>query len=186
MDKPAETLSQAVTLIRQGQKDQARTILIALLKADPRNEITWLWLVETLPNAAQRIAALEQCLKIIPESLAARKGLERLKATAVAKPVEEASPPPTAARRVAPEVEIKNGTARPDSQPGGSKLPAACFHAQGKKSPGGQASPVDVTGGDWLDCSPGYRDLGSRWSNHLGSLDSPGLYHLRRHLLMSD
>lgn len=72
-------LSQAISLIRSGQKDQARDLLYALLKADPHNEMAWLWLAETLPNDEQRIRALEQCLKAIPESQLARKGLERMR-----------------------------------------------------------------------------------------------------------
>ena len=82
----ADNILQAIALIRQGRKAEAQRILLALLKSDPRNELAWLWLVETLPNDAQRIAALEQCLKVNPASVKARQGLERLKARLVTPP----------------------------------------------------------------------------------------------------
>ena len=55
---------------------------------------------------------------------------------------------------------------------------------KGKKSPCDQASPVDVTGGDWLYCSLVIAILG------VGGViichaDLPAPYPLRQHLLMS-
>jgi Tol biopolymer transport system component len=75
-----DPLSEAIRLIKTGQKDQARPLLLRVLQANPRNEAAWLWLVDALPDDAQRIAALEQCLKHNPTSRAARQGIERLKA----------------------------------------------------------------------------------------------------------
>jgi hypothetical protein len=89
-------LSQAISLIRSGQKDQARSLLYDLLKADPHNEMAWLWLTETLVTDEQRIQALEQCLKSNPESQLARRGLERLRKSQVAARHDPRPSPPSA------------------------------------------------------------------------------------------
>ena len=80
MDKTSESLARAIALIRHGQKEQARLILLALLKANPHNEAAWLWLTETAENDDQRMWVLEQCLKRIPQSQIAQKGFDRLRA----------------------------------------------------------------------------------------------------------
>ncbi len=74
-----QTLNQAIDLLNAGRKDEARRLLLQILKADPRHEIAWMWLVETLPNNQQRLAALEQCLKINPNSQMARTAWQRIK-----------------------------------------------------------------------------------------------------------
>ena len=80
MDKTSESLARAIALIRHGRKEQARLILLALLKANPHNEAAWLWLTETAENDDQRMWVLEQCLKRIPQSQIAQKGFDRLRA----------------------------------------------------------------------------------------------------------
>jgi peptide/nickel transport system permease protein len=79
MDNTSEKIAQAITLIHQGQKEQARQILLALVKANPRDEAAWLWLVETVDNDTERIRLLEQCLKRIPQSHRAQTGLAHLR-----------------------------------------------------------------------------------------------------------
>ena len=70
---------KAINAIRKGDPEEGRSILIALLKSNPRNELAWLWLARSLPDDKQRIAALEQCIKVNPESETARRTLEQLK-----------------------------------------------------------------------------------------------------------
>ncbi len=72
-------VTQAIGLVRAGQAVEARRILLQVVKDEPQNEAAWLWLVQSLPNDAQRIAALEQCLRQIPGSEKARLGLDRLR-----------------------------------------------------------------------------------------------------------
>jgi len=73
---PSETLQNAISLIRQGDKKRAQEILIRLLREDPSNEMTWMWLVETLATNALKIAALEECLKHNPGSQKAVMALD--------------------------------------------------------------------------------------------------------------
>ena len=73
-------LTTAIALIRAGSKDEARQQLVHLLRANPRDEAAWLWLVETLTTREERIRALETCLQFIPHSEAVRRGLAALNA----------------------------------------------------------------------------------------------------------
>jgi hypothetical protein len=125
-------LSQAISLIRSGQKDQARTILYDLLKADPHNEMGWLWLAETLPNDEQRIRALEQCLKVIPESQLARKGLERMRKLQDVSRGEPQPPPPLAA----------GSTARADA---GTAVPSGGSPPSSPSNSGGLLAALPTT-----------------------------------------
>ena len=75
----AEEILQALELIMFGRLAEAQHILVDLLKADPHDVPAWLALVETMPDDTQRIAALEKCLNVNPDSLKARQELERLK-----------------------------------------------------------------------------------------------------------
>jgi len=72
-------LNQAIAMIRAGERDAARKLLILYVQEYPKNEMAWLWLVETLPSAQQRVAALENCLTHNPQSILARRGLQLLR-----------------------------------------------------------------------------------------------------------
>ena len=71
----SEQLSRAIGLIRSGEREEARELLQRVVAQDPTIEKAWLWLVETLPDDTQRVAALEMCLKFNPDSQLARRGL---------------------------------------------------------------------------------------------------------------
>jgi len=73
-------LNEAVQLIRQGQKDEARRILEPLLKAEPTNIQTWFWYVETCATLEQRIKTLEICLRVNPGNPQALQALQTLQA----------------------------------------------------------------------------------------------------------
>lgn len=76
----AEELKKVIALIRSGDKTAAQKLLIQILKKEPNNEVAWFWLVEALPTVPDKIAALRECLKFNPESLRARKALEKFQA----------------------------------------------------------------------------------------------------------
>jgi len=75
-------LQQAIELARSGRKEAAREILVQIIRANPRNETAWLWLVDTLEDDASRITALELFLKIQPSSTTARQAVQSLQARA--------------------------------------------------------------------------------------------------------
>lgn len=97
-----DSLQQAITLIRSGDKQNGKRLLAEILKADPRNETAWLWMSSVLDNADQRRHCLEQVLALNPHNQLAQKGLAKLEQyQAQSQPVDtpkHATPPPTQAQ----------------------------------------------------------------------------------------
>lgn len=73
-------LSQAISLIKQGHKAEARHILTEIVETDTDNEIAWLWLSAAVDNNEDRITCLRNVLTINPENEKARKRLINLQA----------------------------------------------------------------------------------------------------------
>jgi len=76
----AGTLQDAIALVRQGQKLEARAILEALLRANPKDVSAWFWYAETLDTLEKRVHVLELCLKANPGNSQAVKALDVLRA----------------------------------------------------------------------------------------------------------
>ncbi len=74
----SDQLNRAIGLVRAGKREEARELLQRLVAEEPTNEKSWLWLVETLPDDTQRVAALEMCLRFNPDSALAKRGLEMI------------------------------------------------------------------------------------------------------------
>jgi hypothetical protein len=92
-------LNEAVQLIRQGHKDEARRLLEPVLKADPKNIQAWGWYVETCSTLEQRLKTLEVCLKVNPGNPQMLQALETLRAKLAGQaPVSRPAPPPPVAR----------------------------------------------------------------------------------------
>lgn len=75
---PAQTLQEGIALLKAGQPEAARQVFLGILKTDPRQELAWLGLAETVSDPAQRITVLEKCLSFLPESEKARTALDAL------------------------------------------------------------------------------------------------------------
>jgi len=73
------SLNNAIQLIRQGQKEEARQILESLLTTEPGNIQAWFWYVETCPTQEKRIQALEICLKVNPGNSQVMQALQSLR-----------------------------------------------------------------------------------------------------------
>jgi Tol biopolymer transport system component len=72
-------LHRAISLANSGRVEDAHALLHKIISEDPADEMAWLWLVQTEPDHAQRIQILEECLRHIPNSEYARKGLAGLR-----------------------------------------------------------------------------------------------------------
>lgn len=72
-------LNTAIQLIRQGRKTEAQSLLQTLIKADPKNIQAWFWYVEACATTAQRIQALEMCLKINPGNSQVMQALQQFR-----------------------------------------------------------------------------------------------------------
>jgi hypothetical protein len=93
-----DTLQQAISLVKAGKDSEARGLLYHLVKTDPRNEMAWLWLSETM-NESQRRPVLEQGLKFNPGSATLQHAVNRLRAKE-----EQAAPKPPPPTRQAPSI----------------------------------------------------------------------------------
>jgi hypothetical protein len=91
----SQDLNRAIQLARAGDKKTARHILLKVVQEQPSNEMAWIWLADTMPDDARRIATLKQCLKLIPNSQVARKALQVLESAQ--KPPPTVEKPPEAA-----------------------------------------------------------------------------------------
>lgn len=72
-------LNTAIQWIRQGRKTEAQSLLQTLIKADPKNIQAWFWYVEACATTAQRIQALEMCLKINPGNPQVMQALQQFR-----------------------------------------------------------------------------------------------------------
>ncbi|NTW02028.1 MAG: hypothetical protein HGA19_12180, partial [Oscillochloris sp.] len=71
-------LERGAAALRVGNRDRARELLGAAVRADPQNILAWLWLSGALDNPAQQRQCLERVLRIDPQNMAALRGLELL------------------------------------------------------------------------------------------------------------
>ncbi len=73
------SLNNAIQLIREGRKEEARQILEPLLKAEPTNVQAWFWYVETCSTIEKRIRVLDVCLKMNPGNSQVMQALQALR-----------------------------------------------------------------------------------------------------------
>jgi DNA-binding response OmpR family regulator len=69
------TLKQAVAAIKSGDKATGKQLLTQVLKADPRNELAWLWMTEAVDTQDEVMMCLRNVLKINPNSQVAKQRL---------------------------------------------------------------------------------------------------------------
>ncbi|MCP4236888.1 MAG: hypothetical protein GY770_25470, partial [Aestuariibacter sp.] len=75
----SELLQQALVKINEGQKEEARDLLLHLVDKNPEHELAWLWLSKLVDEPVDQIIALENALSINPERPKVRARLEKLK-----------------------------------------------------------------------------------------------------------
>ncbi len=73
-------LERGIAALRVGERARARALLVAAVRADPRSAQAWIWLAGALDDRSQQRECLERALALDPESAAARRGLEALRA----------------------------------------------------------------------------------------------------------
>lgn len=74
-----DQLRQAASLIKSGDKAQARQIISTILKAEPNNADAWYLNAVLVEGRDSKIQALERALAINPAHEAARKALNQLR-----------------------------------------------------------------------------------------------------------
>jgi hypothetical protein len=90
-----DQLSEAITLIKQGNKTAAKHLLAALVLEQPNNEAGWLWLFACLDDNSQRAYCLSQALRINPENTKAKEIFHKMRqpASQFTQLIEEQHPP---------------------------------------------------------------------------------------------
>ncbi|MBN1317983.1 MAG: tetratricopeptide repeat protein [Anaerolineales bacterium] len=71
----SDKLQQAMDLIKSGERQKSKRILVEILEADPKNEKAWLWLSGIVNGDEECRYCLNQVLAINPNNTQAKKGL---------------------------------------------------------------------------------------------------------------
>lgn len=87
------SIRQAIMALKNGNINEARTILIPIIKADPTNEQAWLVFVTTFETDQEKLEILQRFLKLNPSSINGAHLLIQIKDRIHA--AEEAQTPPT-------------------------------------------------------------------------------------------
>ena len=120
-------LSEAIALIKSGQKVQAQPILTQIVRQEPRNEIAWLWLSACLDEIDKKKFCIKKVLEINPANQQAQQALAKLETepgrqpflaqptspqaaqspSNSYKPVSQAMQPPAVERQPPPDTPVK-------------------------------------------------------------------------------
>ena len=73
-----EKLQKAINAIKKGEKESGRKLLTEILRADPQNEMAWLWMSTVINSLDQKEQCLERVLKMNPDNKNAQRGLENV------------------------------------------------------------------------------------------------------------
>lgn len=112
------TVQDAIQLIKQGQKAQARPILEAAIRAAPQDLTAWFWYAETLESVEKKVRLLEMCLKQNPGNPQVLKALNVMKARLVPpEPSKPAFDPEPAAPTATPAFALDESAASQEAEP---------------------------------------------------------------------
>jgi TolB protein len=77
-------LRAGITAVRQGDRVRGRRLLSQVIRADPDNELAWMWMASAVNTNRERRACLERALEINPSNTRAREALAALPAASAA------------------------------------------------------------------------------------------------------
>src|SRR5512135_1020655 len=78
----ADSIYQAIQLIETSNFQQAHSLLLAKLKADPTNDVAWYWMSKVVATDDLREECLQEALKHNPQNVLARAALDDMQAQA--------------------------------------------------------------------------------------------------------
>jgi hypothetical protein len=113
----ADSVQQAIKLIEAGRLEQAHSVLLGVIKAEPKNDAAWYWMSRVVAGDELREKCLREAVKINPQNSLAQKALDELEdkqsAAAAAKPIEKWGP----IEQAAPPPQTRSARVRPHSRP---------------------------------------------------------------------
>ena len=77
-EESATLLKQGIQALKQGQRQQARELLMKVVELDEQNVAAWLWLSGAVDAPRDQMVCLENALTLEPDNAAAQRGLEHL------------------------------------------------------------------------------------------------------------
>ncbi len=72
-------LKEATAVIRSGDKEAGKELLLDILQDNPENDIAWVWMSAVVDTDDLRLECLEEALKYNPDNRMAQKGVAKLK-----------------------------------------------------------------------------------------------------------
>ncbi len=114
----ADQIQQAIKLIETGQFDQAHTLLLDKLKAEPKNDVAWFWMSKVVATDDLREECLQEALKYNPKNTLAQAALDEIQDKPIAAPGKWST-----TESAAPKKKTRSMRAGPRQQP--NTLPAA-------------------------------------------------------------
>lgn len=78
-------LKEATAVIRQGDKDAGKEMLLNILHDDPKNDMAWVWMSAVVDTDELRLECLEEALQLNPDNWMAQKGIAKLRKNGVGK-----------------------------------------------------------------------------------------------------
>ncbi|MBE2220470.1 MAG: ECF transporter S component [Anaerolineae bacterium] len=86
-------LQEATAVIRRGDKETGREMLLDILQMDPENDTAWVWMSAVVDTDELRLECLEEALKFNPDNQMAHRGIAKLREKGVGETaVSDASP----------------------------------------------------------------------------------------------
>jgi hypothetical protein len=102
-------LQEAIALARAGQRDAARERLKAVVAADPKLELAWLWLASVTTDRAARITYLERALALNPNNPTSQQAYRELTGRTTPAGAQTAARPPAQPAPARPRPRISYG-----------------------------------------------------------------------------
>ena len=87
-------MAKAITAMRQGNRTEARRLIISVLKENPHSEVAWSWACEVADSPEERVHCLKQILNLNPDHTEARRYLTQLQAASPTEAPESTMYPP--------------------------------------------------------------------------------------------
>jgi len=97
MSDSKSQLKEVYQLIKSGKKQQARQILMPILKVEKDNSTAWFLMANAVDKQEQQVKALQKVLNLRPDHQKAQEMLDKLQAPPVSKPQPAAPPKAVAA-----------------------------------------------------------------------------------------
>jgi hypothetical protein len=72
-------LGEATAVIRQGDKETGKALLLEILQDEPENDMAWVWMSAVMDTDELRLECLEEAISYNPNNQMAKKGLAKLR-----------------------------------------------------------------------------------------------------------